>query len=392
MVKFLVLTALFYSITVYSQGSSITKIKSTKINHRIDQLIQSVNRNNNSLYGENYNEIPMGVELITSEEEWLSKSPYKPCCCYYKFEESNKAKGLLYNLKAYQKIVALLESNPSSNQVCTKSQWESIFSDLTEKRTTVNQLNFNIYPGYYDAVWYNSEDKYAGYWVNENTLVAFSQDNWGEPMVDDFIDTETSSGEMRNSILALSIRIMGSENNQCKESTWYSESINSRGSANEIKFITKNSDWEKNYGIACCCYINFDANNEDYGLVYNKKAYENLLIHGVNINGIDYRVATERDWISLTNCCKNTGTYNALFNCDESNFTGFNLRPNGYVTNGQWHLPTEQTTGYWVGENNENTVYIFNCENKVDIQRINPSVTTAYPGYMIRLIKKEIKK
>ena len=30
----------------------------------------------------NYNEIPYGVELITSEEDWLLSSPQKAYCCY----------------------------------------------------------------------------------------------------------------------------------------------------------------------------------------------------------------------------------------------------------------------------------------------------------------------
>ena len=186
----------------------------------------------------NYNEIPYGVELITSEEDWLLFSPQKACCCYYMFDEKYKNLGLLYNLKAFEKIKNTLVNQSSDERVCIDEQWKNIFNDLKFKRKTVNQLNLNVYPGYYDEVWYKSEEMFSGYWVNEHTLVSFSGDNLGEPMVDDFIDTETSNGVLRNTILALSIRLTESKSNQCNESKWFKDIVNERGSKNTIKFIS----------------------------------------------------------------------------------------------------------------------------------------------------------
>lgn len=342
----------------------------------------------------NYNEIPYGVELISSEEDWLVFSPQKACCCYYMFDEKYKSLGLLYNLKAFEKIKKLLENQSSFERVCTDQQWDKIFSDLKNNRKTINQLNLNAYPGFYDEVWYRAEEMFAGYWVNDHTFVSFSGDNLGAPMIDDFIDTETSNGVLRNSILALSIRMAEAETNQCNESIWFNDVVNVRGSKNIIKFITKSSDWEKYYNeTPCCCYINFDPNYEDYGLVYNLKAYE-LLKTDEELKQKGFRIATEKDWMSLIACTKNRGTYNSLFNCDETNYSGFNLHPNGYCESNSWKLPTDLSMGYWVGEGGEKKAYIFNCSLKEDIQMKENFSFNSFPGYMIRLINTEtvIKK
>ena len=339
---------------------------------------------------ENYNEIPYGVELITSEENWLLFSPQKACCCYYMFDENYKNLGLLYNLKAFEKIKNTLVNQSSDERVCIDEQWKNIFNDLKFKRKTVNQLNLNVYPGYYDEAWYKSEEMFSGYWVNEHTLVSFSGDNLGEPMVDDFIDTETSNGVLRNSILALSIRLTESKSNQCNESKWFKDIVNERGSKNTIKFITKSSDWEKYYyETPCCSYLNFDPMYEDYGLVYNLKAYE-LLKDDQALKERGLRIATEKDWMALITCCKNKGTYQSLFNCDETNYAGFNLHPNGYYESYSWTLPTELNIGYWVGEGTEKKAYIFNCNSKEDIQIKERFSYNSYPGFMIRLIRLDL--
>ncbi|NBV09565.1 MAG: hypothetical protein EBS09_10735 [Flavobacteriia bacterium] len=334
----------------------------------------------------NYNEIPYGVELITSEEDWLLFSPQKACCCYYMFDEKYKNLGLLYNLKAFEKIKNTLINQSSDERVCSDEQWKNIFNDLKYNRKTVNQLNLNVYTGYYDEVWYKSEEMFSGYWVNDHTLVSFSGDNLGDPMVDDFIDTETSNGVLRNSILALSIRLTESKTNQCNESKWFNDIVNERGSRNVIKFITKSSDWEKYYKeTPCCCYINFDPNYEDLGLVYNLKAYELLKADG-ELKQRGFRVATEKDWMALINCNKTKGTFSSLFNCDETNYAGFNLHPNGYYESNSWKFPTDLTIGYWVGEDGEIKAYTFSCHNKADIQLKENFSYNSYPGFMIRLI------
>ena len=337
----------------------------------------------------NYNEIPYGVELISSEEDWLVFSPQKACCCYYMFDEKYKSLGLLYNLKAFEKIKKLLENQSSFERVCTDQQWNNMFNDLKNKRKTINQLNLNAYAGFYDEVWYRAEEMFAGYWINEHTFVSFSGDNLGAPMIDEFTDTETSNGVLRNSIMALSIRLAEAETNQCNESIWFNDVVNVRGSKNIIKFITKSSDWEKYYNeTPCCCYINFDPNYEDYGLVYNLKAYE-LLKTDEELKQKGFRIATEKDWMSLIACTKNRGTYNSLFNCDETNYSGFNLHPNGYCESNSWKLPTEFSMGYWVGEGGEKKAYIFNCALKEDIQMKENFSFNSFPGYMIRLINTE---
>jgi len=345
----------------------------------------AISPNSNS----NYNEIPYGVELISSEEDWLAFSTQKACCCYYMFDEKYKNLGLLYNLRAFEKIKNTLVNQSSDERVCSDEQWKNIFNDLKFKRKTINQLNLNEYAGFYDEVWYRAEEMFSGYWVNEHTLVSFSGDNLGDPMVDDFIDTETSNGVLRNSILALSIRLTASETNQCNESKWFKDMVNERGSKNTIKFITKSSDWEKYYNeTPCCCYINFDPKYEDFGLVYNLKAYE-LLKADEELKQKGFRISTEKDWMGLITCSKNMGTYSALFNCDETNYAGFNLHPNGYCESNSWKLPTDLSMGYWVGEGGEKKAYIFNCALKEDIQMKENFSYNSCPGFMIRLMNTE---
>ena len=63
----------------------------------------------------------------------------------YMFDEKYKNLGLLYNLKAFEKIKNTLVNQSSDERVCSDEQWKNIFNDLKYKHKTVNQLNLNVY-------------------------------------------------------------------------------------------------------------------------------------------------------------------------------------------------------------------------------------------------------
>jgi hypothetical protein len=153
----------------------------------------------------NFNEIPPGIKLITSEEDWLTYSPLKACCCYPEFDEKNKKLGLLYNYKAYEKVKIYLRNKNKSSIICSKTQWEDIFSKLKSNENNFSELKLNFYPGYYDELWYTPNDYHAAYWVDEYTMVSFSKETYAEPMLDENIINDGES--KRQSLIALSIRL-----------------------------------------------------------------------------------------------------------------------------------------------------------------------------------------
>jgi hypothetical protein len=340
----------------------------------------------------NFNEIPPGVQLITSEEDWLKYSPTKACCCYPEFDEKNKYLGLFYNYKAYQKVNIYLHNQNSSSTICSKTQWEDIFSKLKSNQSNFNKLKLNFYPGFYDEIWYTPKDNYAGYWVDENTLVSFSNDAFAEPMIDDNVVNDGNSN--RQSLIALAIRVTNSTSSSCDFSKWNKENVNVRGSKNQIKFVSKLSDWKLySPNQPCCCYINFDLNNDSNGFLYNYQAYE-LLKNDPSLKEQGYRVARENDWNSLVTCVKSNGDYKVLFNCEGENYSGLNLVPNGCFYQGSWTLPEKGYCNYWTTKLNDESVIEFNCANKNDIKISQEPTSTlqinqrkSLSAYMIRFIK-----
>ena len=340
----------------------------------------------------NFNEILPGVQLITSEEDWLKYSPTKACCCYPEFDEKNKSLGLLYNYNAYQKVYIYLHNQNSGSTICSKTQWEDIFSKLKSNQSNFNKLNLNFYPGFYDEIWYTPKDNYAGYWVDENTLVSFSNDALAEPMIDENVVNDGNSN--RQSLIALAIRVTNSTSSSCDFSKWNKENVNVRGSKNKIKFVSKLSDWKLYSPIEpCCCYINFDLNNDSYGFLYNYQAYQ-LLKNDPSLKEQGYRVATENDWNSVVTCVKSNGDYKVLFNCEGENYLGLNLVPNGCFYQGSWTLPEKGYCNYWTTKLNDESVIEFNCANKNDIKISQESLPILHinqrkslSAYMIRFIK-----
>lgn len=178
-----------------------------------------------SLSEYNYNEIPAGVQLVRSESEWLKLSPEKACCCYPEFNDENKSLGLLYNFKAYEKIIVLLNVNNSGMKVCTKEQWNELIAECNSDRNNINKLQLNSYPGYYDEVWYSPKDLFTGYWLDEHALVSFANETYGQPMIDDNVINDESQDSYRQSLAAFSIRLSKSENNLCGEQKWLNEPV-----------------------------------------------------------------------------------------------------------------------------------------------------------------------
>ena len=336
----------------------------------------------------NFNEIPPGVQLITSEEDWLKYSPTKACCCYPEFDEKNKKLGLLYNLKAYEKVKIYLHNKKNSTAICSNSQWEDIFSKLQPSRLKSTEdrfieLKLNFYPGYYDELWYTPKDNYAGYWVDENTLVSFSNDAFAEPMLDENIINDGES--KRQSLIALSIRVTNTSSSSCDFNKWHKDNINIRGTGNQIKLISKLSDWNLYSPTQpCCCFINFDLNNDSYGFLYNYQAYE-LLKNDPTLASQGYRVATEIDWNSILECVEKNGDYNVLYNCEGSNYSGLNLVPNGSFNNGSWTQPESNLCTYWTTKSAIESAIEFNCSSKKDIKISSTSKNLS--AYMIRFIK-----
>jgi hypothetical protein len=338
-----------------------------------------------------FNEIIPGVQLVTSEEEWLNLSPKKACCCYPEFNEKNKSLGLLYNKIAFEKVKFYLLNSQTSTSVCSPADWQEIFSQLRTDTKKISSLQLNIYPGFYDFVWYSPNDYYSGYWIDENTMVSFSNDSYGEPMIDEAIYNDTEYN--RQSLIALSIRIIRSIKNSCDLEKWHNENISTKGNKNQIKFISKLSDWNiYSPKQPCCCYINFDLNNDSYGFLYNLKAYE-LLKTDESLKAQGYRVALEKDWNSILTCLNTNGGFSDLFNCDNEDYTGFKLSPNGYLEFGDWNLPENGKCNFWISDMNNANVLEFNCADKTKFKFSNDKKNSElenrknYSAFMIRFIK-----
>ncbi len=361
---------------------SVLKIEKIENKEVINDLV------NNSF---NFNEIPLGIQFITSEEEWKVNSPLKPCCCYPEFNEKNKHLGLLYNFKAFQKAKSYLQSKQSTSTLCTKSEWDLILKDLKKDPNTFYSHFLNCYPGYYDQTWYSPEEFQAGYWVDENTMVAFSKETFTEPMIDENIINDDES--KRQSLIALTIKLKKSTSNLCNIDTWYKENVNIQGDNNQIKFITNPSEWNLySPQKPCCCYIDFDITNEHYGLLYNFKALE-VLKNDQSLARQGLRIALEKDWNTLVSCIQTNGDYNILYNCQENNYNGFNLIPNGYYEKGSWNSPDKGICTFWCIDNQNPKVIQFNCSNKEEIYKSDKLSYSEFEkrkqlsAYMVRFIK-----
>ncbi len=335
-----------------------------------------------------FNEIISGVQFVTSEEEWLNLSPNKACCCYPDFNEKNKSLGLLYNKLAYNKVKMYLLN--SRKTICSSEEWKDLFAKIKKDSKEIKEFELNIYPGYFDEIWYSPEANFAGYWMDENTMVSFSNDSYGEPMVDESIYNDGNS--YRQSLISLSIRISKTSNITCETDNWHKENINIRGSKNQIKFISKLSDWNTySPNQACCCYINFDLNNDSYGFLYNLKAYE-LLKNDQSLKDQGFRVALEKDWKSILDCLNNNGGIKNIFNCEGGDVSSLNIMPNGSYDLGSWSMPEKSKCNYWISENNNSGVVELNCSDK-KFRYLTPFETSEtnnkrnYSAFMIRFIK-----
>jgi len=319
----------------------------------------------------NYTEIPLGVQLVNSEEEWNKLSPTKACCCYPNFDSGNKAQGLLYNYHAFMKIANTLKAQGDGTLVLSKDDWDQLLERIKVDRSNVANNSLNFYPGYFDEAWYTSGERFSGYWLDEEKMVSFSHDNYGEPMID-----ENVSGE-RQGFLALSIRVNKTEQNLCKEDKWIVEPILARGYDNSIKLITNAKDWKKySSKKPCCCFLNFDYNNEDYGLLYNGFALVEL-IYDKSIYKKGYRIATQLEFEEIMKCRTSNNSYSEIFNCENQNDDGFFISPNGCYGVDGWHLPEEGKSYFRVlGEGRWNLGYKFDCATKSH-EKINAKIDDA---------------
>ena len=325
--------------------------------------------NNGSLQGDNstvsktcsynYNEIPPGVQLVTTEEDWNNLSPYKACCCYPEFNANNKSLGLLYNYKAYVKISSSLKTNSNGPLVITKEDWQDIFSRISADRNNIAALEFNCYLGYLDDAWYTASEQFVGFWLDEQSMVSFSHSNYGEPMLD-----ENIIGDRQN-LVALSIRLNKGQQVLCKEDKWIVEPILARGNENSIKLITNAADWKKySSKKPCCCFLNFDYNNEDYGLLYNALALVDLK-YDKSLIKKGYRIATPLEFEEIMKCRTNNSSYTEIFNCENQSKQGFFISPNGYFGVDGWHLPEEGKSYFRVREEGQwHLGYKFDCATK----------------------------
>jgi protein TonB len=331
--------------------------------------------NNGSLQGDkstvsktcsyNYNEIPPGVQLVTTEEDWNNLSPYKACCCYPEFNANNKSLGLLYNYKAYVKITSSLKTNSNGPLVITQEDWQDIFSRISADRNNIAALGFNCYPGYLDDAWYSASEQFVGFWLDEQSMVSFSHGNYGEPMLDDNIIGD------RQNLVALSIRLNKGQQVLCEEDKWMVEPYLARGNNKSIKLITNSRDWDKYCSKEpCCCFLNFDYNNVQYGLLYNELAL-NELKDDSELKKQGYRIATKADMDKLIGCRVKSGLFSDLFNCENDEINGFYISPNGYFGLDGWHSPEEGKTRYrLLDDNNPNLMYEFDCASKTYVQKM----------------------
>jgi hypothetical protein len=359
------------------------------INAQINQN-NSINsapiRNEKSEYC--YNEIPQGVQLISSEEDWLTYSPVKPCCCYPNFNSQNKRFGLLYNHKAFQLIKGNLQGENKDVKVCSKENWNDILYKIENDVNQIQTLQLNTYPGYFDQLWFLPDYTISGYWYDDNSMISFSNDNYGEAMIDDNLYNDEDIN--RQSIVALSIRLIITTKVDCDNNKWISNVIYPKGMNNSIRFISSQNDWNKNNEKKeskiepACCYINFDIKYQSFGYLYNRKAYE-ILKNDSNLQTKGYRVATESDWNKMIRCCRENGFLNSIYKCQDENYDGI-ITPNGYFDGKSAHFPEEMKSSYWVGEKNSQIIYNFDC-NSVGTVKTTMSNGNNSDAYFIKFIK-----
>jgi hypothetical protein len=173
---------------------------------------------------------------------------------------------------------------------------------------------------------------------------------------------------------------------------WVANVIYPKGTNNSIKFISNRSEWLENANQKkeskiepACCYVNFKAENQSYGFLYNWKAYE-LLKNDPNLKAKGYRVATESDWNQMFACCKEQGTINSIYKCQEDNFDGF-IEPNAFFDGDKWFLSEEMKSRFWVGEEpGRKKIFNFDC-TKVGIILMTTNYSSNFDAYFIKFIK-----
>ncbi len=351
----------------------------------------SFGQNGNALYfGSNYkpsdliyNEIPIGVRLVKSEEDWLKLSSSEPCCCYPQFNENYKGYGLLYNFLAFKLIKNQLKISNQGISVCSESDWKNQLKEIETDHNKMEKFKLSYYPGYFDEDWFGPELKMVGYWYNEHSVLNFSGDSYGEAMLDENLYDEGNN--LRRSLAALSIRLVKSPAISCGQNNWCNEVSYFRGSNNAIQFISNRSDWEKytKKGKPCCCYLNFDIDNENLGFLYNKTAYQ-LLINDPNIKNLGYRMVSEIDWIKLITCAKENNIQSYIFDCEKEDQTQFTVHSNGFYESHSWISSRSNVCHYWVRDfSSESSVIQVDC----NFTTLRKSLVDNSHAYFIQLIK-----
>jgi hypothetical protein len=298
-----------------------------------------------------FNEKPAGVKLVKSEEEWLRLSSSEPCCCYPQFNENYKGFGLLYNYLAYQLIKNQLKISNQGITVCTDADWKNQLMEIKANNSKIEKFKLNYYPGYFDEDWFGPELKMVGYWYNEHSVLNFSEDSYGEAMLDENLYDEENYP--RRSLAAFSIRLVKSPAILCGQNNWYNEAAYFRGTNNAILFVSNQSDWDKytKKGKACCCYLNFKRDNENLGFLYNKSAYQ-LLINDPTIKNLGYKMASDTDWIKLVTCAKEKNIQSYIFDCEKVDQSQFTVHSNGFYEDHSWFPSNSNVSRYWVADSN----------------------------------------
>jgi hypothetical protein len=372
-----------YNNTIYISQLDLRYIKQTS---EKSPLEKNSTYNTSALFQPSdliYNEKPAGVKLVKSEEEWLRLSPSEPCCCYPQFNDNYKGYGLLYNYLAYKLIKNQLKISNQGITVCSESDWNKQLKEVQNDHSKMEKLKLSYYPGFFDGDWFGPDLKMAGYWYNENSVLNFSQDAYGEAMLDDNLYDDGEN--KRRSMAALSIRLVKSAAFSCGQNNWGHEASFFKGSNNSIQFVSNKSDWLKytKKGKACCCYLNFDINNENLGFLYNKTAFQ-LLINDPSIKNAGYRMVTEIDFLNLIKCAKENDIQSYIFNCEKEGQEQFSIHSNGFYFDDDWFPPNSNVCRYWVRDNSaESSILQVDC-NTTATRKIIVDNTHAY---FIQLIK-----
>jgi hypothetical protein len=330
-----------------------------------------------------YNEIPVGVRLIKSEEEWLRISPNEPCCCYPMFSDFYKGNGLLYNYNAYKLIRNKLKMSNQGSTVCSDSDWAKQLNSIKSSKSNIEKNKLNYYPGFYDQEWFGPELNMVGYWYNDHSMLNFSADTYGEPMIDDNLYDDDEM--QRRSIVALSIRIVKSSAIVCGQNNWANEACFYRGQNNSIQFVSNKSDWEKLTlkGKACCCYYQFSSANQEMGFLYNKMAFSELS-NDPSISQNGYRLVTEIDWTKLVFCAKENNIQANIFDCEKQDHEQFVVHSIGFYDGAVWFANSSNVCRYWLKSGDQENVVSIYC-NSGELKKIN---SNPLEGYFVQLIKK----